>query len=80
MVVVSGVTVKSTPLGLPPSGVPSVGVVYQRIVLFAEVPFKFEEAPKNIAEGVAVTGSGEAGMFNTETGIETELVHPLDAK
>ena len=75
-----GVTAKFAPLALLPIEAPSVGVVYQSIKLPADVAFKLEEAPRKMADGVAVTGSGEVGRLKTETDIETEQVHPIEFK
>ena len=74
----AGVTAKLAPLALLPIGVPVVGSVYQRIVLPAEVAFRFEVPPLNITDGVAVTGSGEEGDKKTVTVTEIVQTHAFE--
>jgi hypothetical protein len=76
--VLSGETGKLEPLALLPIATPSVGDVYQSIVLLPEVALRFEVCPKQMDDGVAVTGFGKAGGVNTETNAETEHVQPFE--
>ena len=60
-----GVTEKFAPLALVPIGDPPLVVVYQRMVLFAEVAFKLEDVPLQTIAGVAVTEAGVVGKTFT---------------
>jgi hypothetical protein len=73
--VVKGVTAKFVPLVLDPILVPPVATVYHLIVLPADVAFRLDDAPAQIAEGVAVTNIGAAGtrLTVTITGVLVEL-------
>jgi hypothetical protein len=71
--VTAGVTGKSTPLALVPILLPPEETVYHLIVLPADVAFIFDEAPAQIADGVAVTKVGAAGNGFTVTITEVRV-------
>jgi hypothetical protein len=59
--VFAGVTEKFAPLLLVPTIDPPMSVVYHLMELPVEVAVRFEDAPAQIAGGVAVTISGAVG-------------------
>ena len=62
-----GVVLKSTPLADEPRLVPLVAAFHQRMVLPADVAFKFTLLPWHTVPGVAVTDVGAAGVGLTVT-------------
>ena len=75
----AGETAKFAPLALVPILEPPVATVYHWIVLPAEVALRLEDAPAQIAAGVAVTEVGAEGTAFTVavTAVLEAVVQPL---
>ena len=72
-----GVTLKFAPLVPVPKEVPPEAAVYQFMLFPVEVALRFEDVPRHILAGDAVTEEGTEGRAETFTVAVTALIHPL---